>query len=204
MEQIVEKAERFVVHYMSQFDASHDYQHVQRVLGLAHTIQTREQSLNPSQQYRSNLITLGSLLHDVGDKKYLQPGQDGTIMVEKILVDFGADEMLATAVQNIVNHVSYTNEVKNPSEVKKCLDQYPELGIVQDADRLDALGAVGIGRCFAYTAAVGKNPLDTAVAHFQEKLEKLEGMMKTESGKELAAIRTQRLKEFRGWWADEV
>lgn len=204
MEQIIEKAKAFVEEYMSQYDASHDFNHIKRVLTHAKTIEARESITHPDARYRSDLITLASLLHDVGDKKYLKPGQDGTKMVEKILVDFGADVKCAANVQKIVNHVSYSNEIRDPISVQQCLHQFPELAIVQDADRLDAIGAVGIGRCFPYTAAVGKNSLDVAIAHFQEKLEKLQSMMKTDSGKEIASSRNERLKEFRTWWIEET
>lgn len=92
---------------------------------------------------------------------------------------------------------------------------YPELGIVQDADRLDAIGAVGIGRCFTFLGAKGKGKgkgkgdgeeweLENAIRHFGEKLERLEGMMKTESGREMARVRTERLRVFKGWWEEET
>ena len=197
------KVEAYVSQYMSQFDASHDYRHVQRVLGLAKSIQAQEQRNTPGKEYRSDIIILSSLLHDVGDKKYLKPGQNGETMVQELLVEFGADETVATDVQIIVSHVSYSHEIKNPEKVISCIAKYPELAIVQDADRLDAIGAVGVARCFAYTAAVGKNSLDVAIAHFEEKLLKLGDMMKTESGKQMAVSRTQRLLDFKDWWMDE-
>ena len=80
--------------------------------------------------------------------------------------------------------------------------QHPELAIVQDADRLDAIGAVGIGRTFSYGATRGKG-MEETLRHFEEKLEKLQGMMKTAEGKRLARVRAERLRVFRGWWVDE-
>lgn len=82
-------------------------------------------------------------------------------------------------VQLIAKNVSFSNEMKNPRMMRAVLDQHPELAIVQDADRLDAIGAIGIGRTFAYGAA--KQPdrdLDGTIEHFTEKLERLETMMK--------------------------
>ena len=73
---------------------------------------------------------------------------------------------------------------------------------MQDADRLDAIGAVGIGRTFSYGAARGKD-MEETLRHFEEKLEKLQGMMKTAEGKRLARVRAERLRVFRGWWVDE-
>ena len=189
---------------MSHFDASHDYAHILRVYNLATKIQAQEQSLHPDVYYDTNLIALASLLHDVGDRKYLSEGEDGSSMVESILLDFDAPTSLAKEVQDIVSHVSYSTEVKDPSKTQKMITQHPELAVVQDADRLDAMGAVGIGRCFAYTAARGKGSLQEAVVHFQEKLERLELMMKTRTGREMAVERTERLRVFRGWWDEEV
>lgn len=99
--------------------------------------------------------------------------------------------------------------MKDPDVIRRLIfeEGYPELAIVQDADRLDALGAVGIARCFTYLGAKGRGKgsweLEEAIEHFGEKLEKLEGMMKTESGREMARVRTERLREFRKWWVEE-
>jgi HD superfamily phosphodiesterase len=132
-------------------------------------------------------------------------------MVRDALLDNGATPALSQKVQTIVSHVSYSTEIKNPLLTLRLIheDGYPELAIVQDADRLDALGAVGIGRCFTYLGAKGRGgdaewELSEVIAHFGEKLERLEGMMKTDSGRHMAKVRTWRLKEFRRWWEDEM
>lgn len=104
----------------------------------------------------------------------------------------------------ICKNVSYSNETKHPEQVRQLVEQNPELAIVQDADRLDAIGAIGIGRTFTYGGAKGARGMQDTVDHFTEKLEKLEGMMKTNSGKEIARKRTERLKMFRSWWEEEV
>ena len=158
---------------MSRYDASHDYAHILRVYNLTRTISAREAHLVPPVHYNPNLIALASLLHDVGDKKYLMPGEDGSTMVQNVLLEFGAHVSLAKKVQDMVSHVSYSTEIENPSKIRNCITEHPELAVVQDADRLDAIGAVGIGRCFAYTAAKGKESLQEAITHFQEKLERL-------------------------------
>ena len=136
-------------------------------------------------------------------------------------------------MQDIVNAVSYSHEVAHPEVVREVLERLPELGCVQDADRLDAIGVVGVGRAFTYAATVraGKagsrelgcgsasdrtdedgmgdgeklgSSMEDTMTHFEEKLVRLEGMMKTERGKEIAKERTERLRVFRGWWEEEV
>lgn len=204
MDQLIDKVRRHVQEYMGRFDASHDYNHVQRVFHLAKIIQTREQDSHPTVRYRPHVVALASLLHDVGDRKYLRDGEDGALMVENLLLAFGAPAALAREVQAIVNHVSYSGELKDPGKVQRVLAEHPELAVVQDADRLDAIGAVGVGRCFAYSAAAGRGGLEGAVVHFGEKLERLEEMMKTGAGRGIAAERTRRVREFRGWWDEEV
>ena len=204
MDKLISKVQSYIHGFMSRFDASHDYPHIIRVYNLARTISAREACLSPPVHYNPNIIALASLLHEVGDKKYLMPGEDGTTMVENILLGCGAPASLAGEVQEVVSHVSYSTEVKDPSKIQTFITEHPELAVVQDADRLDAIGAVGIGRCFAYTAARAKGSLEEAIIHFQEKLERLEWMMKTRTGREMAVDRTERLRVFRRWWDDEV
>ncbi len=199
----------FVRTYMSQphFDASHDYAHIQRVLGLSHHLLHVEQATHPSITYNPTIITLAALLHDVGDRKYISPShtssEDLNTLVQRKLLSFGAETELAGAVQAVVSGVSYSTERKNPLLTQRTLLAHPELAIVQDADRLDAIGAVGIGRTFTYGGAKGSRGMEETIAHFTEKLEKLEGMMKTGEGKRMAKERTRRLREFRGWWEEE-
>ena len=204
MDELISKVQSCVHNYMSRFDASHDYPHIIRVYNLACTISAREACLLPPVHYKPNIIALASLLHEVGDKKYLVPGEDGTTMVENMLLGCDAPASLAKEVQEVVSHVSYSTEIQDPSKIQKFITEHPELAVVQDADRLDAIGAVGIGRCFAYTAARAEGRLEEAIIHFQEKLERLEWMMKTRTGRKMAVERTERLRVFRGWWDEEV
>ena len=204
MDELISKVQSYVHLYMSRFDVSHDYPHIIRVYNLARTISAREACRLPPAYYNPSIIALASLLHEVGDKKYLMPGEDSTTMVENILLSFDAPPCLAKEVQEVVSHVSYSTEIKDPSEIQEFMTVHPELAVVQDADRLEAIGAVGIGRCFAYTAAKAKGSLEEAIVHSQEKLEKLGSMMKTRTGREMAVGRTERLRVFRGWWDEEV
>lgn len=194
---LLEQVTDYVREYMSHYDGSHDFHHIERVLGLARTIQSTEP------QTSLQIVTLSALLHDVGDKKYLTPGEDSSRLVHDVLTSFGADSPLAEKVQAICLGVSYSSEVKEPAKVVQLIEQHPELAVVQDADRLDAIGAVGIGRAFAFGGAKGRT-LGNTMEHFEEKLVRLEGMMKTERGRQLAKERTDRIRLMQQWWAEET
>lgn len=195
----------YVKDYMSRYDISHDMTHINRVLALSIDILTKELPFHPRTQLDHRAVVVAALLHDVGDKKYLQPGENAADLLASILKSHNCPPDLATKVCTIVEHVSYSSEVKRPEIVKSMILEHPELAIVQDADRLDAIGAVGIARTFAFGAAkMPDRGLQGCVEHFEEKLERLEGMMKTETGRAMARERTRRLREFRGWWEDEV
>lgn len=212
----------FVDNCMSGHDPSHNPAHVHRVVNLATTILNAEQAVHPTKQYDTAVIKLAALLHDIGDRKYLPnlasttgsetEAVDPKTMVQIALIDHGAPADFAERVQTIVSHVSYTTECKDPAKIQSLIDgDYPELAIVQDADRLDAIGAIGIGRTFTFLGAQGKKfaadgkwEMGNSIEHFGEKLELLEGMMKTETGREMARVRTERLRVFKGWWEEEM
>jgi uncharacterized protein len=222
---LIEAMTAYMTECMSNHDPSHNPAHVHRVVALAQQILKSEQALRPELPYDKTVVTLAAILHDIGDRKYLPAAVTATIgegqrssfdpkrMVYDVLGSKGADPLLAGRVQTIVSNVSYSNEIKNPAAVRSLISQegYAELAIVQDADRLDALGAVGIARTFTFLGAQGKKmrpgepwEMDQSIEHFGEKLEKLEGMMKTETGRAMARERTRRLIEFRKWWEDEM
>ncbi|KAH0841605.1 hypothetical protein AYO21_01162 [Fonsecaea monophora] len=191
-----------------RFDASHDFRHVRRVLSNALMILEKEEeerkqkalpALNPLS------VILGALLHDVEDKKYVDVTTDQQKMtLQKAVIDAGMPHSYAEHIQLLVEGVSYSSEIKNPQNVKNLIDIIPELAIVQDADRLDAIGAIGIARCFTFGGAKGARSLQDSIQHFEDKLLKLEGMMKTETGKAMAKERSDRIREFMEWWKDEV
>ena len=195
---------KYVEQYMSRFDMSHDFNHVLRVLALAKQLLAEELKANPWKKFHKQAIILAALLHDVGDSKYVQPGENAEHAIEDLLQKNGCPPRFVAKVALIVQHVSYSNEIKRPQLVKAILGAHPELAIVQDADRLDAIGAIGIGRVFAYGAAKASDRgLHGCIDHFSDKLEKIEGMMKTDTGIRMARERTQRLKDFRQWWDEE-
>lgn len=198
---LLSAAYTFIKSYMSNYDASHDLSHIQRVVHLSHQIYLASP---PSRPLDLRVILLSALLHDVGDKKYLLPNQDASTLVSSTLLSFSCPPNLAQRVQTICSGVSYSTEVKDPSRTAALVEEYPELGVVQDADRLDAIGAVGVGRLFTYGGARTKRDMAATMEHLDEKLVRLEGMMKTEEGRRLARERTERILVFRGWWVEET
>ena len=204
---LIPQVSSFVEKYMSKYDGSHDFNHIKRVVGLAHLIYNESKEnqhlYGEAVELDLNVITLAALLHDVGDKKYLAPGEDSNTLVLATLLSFGAPEGLALKVQRIVTGVSYSSEIKDPAQVQAVILKYPELAVVQDADRLDAIGAIGIGRTFTFGGAKGGRHMGETIAHFEEKLLKLEKMMKTAPGRRLARERAERLIVFKGWWEEE-
>jgi uncharacterized protein len=129
-----------------------------------------------------------------GDIKHATP--------ESILLAADAPSTLVSLVQLLVSNVPCSHELANPDAVAIVLENHPELSIVQDADRLDAIGAVGVGRAFAFGGARSRS-LDATFCHFTDKLLIREGMMKTEEGKRMAKDRCDRLRVFMGWWEVE-
>jgi uncharacterized protein len=128
-------------------------------------------------------------------------------MILTLLLAHNTPLPLATAIQTICLNVSYSTETTSPeslSNITSIIAAHPELAVVQDADRLDAIGAVGIGRMFAYGGAKTTRGLGDTMRHLDEKLVKLEGLMKTVVGRGEARKRGERLGVFRGWWGEEV
>ncbi|KAI2638824.1 hypothetical protein GGS26DRAFT_359341 [Hypomontagnella submonticulosa] len=199
-ENLVNSVTEYVKSYMSNYDGSHDFNHIQRVLGLAKHIHAHSPKADTRDQ---QVVVLGALLHDVGDKKYLKPGEDASTLVYELLLSLGATEELAKRVQTICLGVSYSSEIKDPARVQDLIQSYPELAVVQDADRLDAIGSIGIGRTFTFSGS-RNSPMTDSIQHFDDKLLKLEGMMKTDVGRELARERTARMREFLKWWDEEA
>lgn len=205
---LIAATKEFVKSYMSKYDSSHDYQHIERVLAQSLAILHATQASSPETHHDENLVILLALLHDVGDKKYspVTATASGTTGPAKdFLLSAGASSDLASLLQNLINNVSYSHEQANPRQVAELVKQYPELAIVQDADRLDAIGAVGIGRTFTFGAVKDREGgMGDVVRHFDEKLLKLAAGMKTVEGRRMARERGERIRAFREWWREEV
>ncbi|EPD53104.1 hypothetical protein HMPREF1210_00835 [Paenisporosarcina sp. HGH0030] len=196
----IEKCERLVKDIYNQFDASHDFQHIERVRKNAQIISQEEGTV------RTDLIELAVLLHDVSDVKY--SGIEGKAKENAILDELDLPLSDRQQIVEIIESVSFSGG--HEKEAKTI-----EAKIVRDADRLDAIGAVGIARTFAYGGAKGRKLYDwsetarmnmsvseyrnketASVTHFYEKLLLLKDLMVTETGKKLALQRHEFMLAF--------
>ncbi|KAL6501732.1 hypothetical protein OROGR_026865 [Orobanche gracilis] len=200
---IIVKAEELVKSAMKGNDASHDAAHAFRVRDLALSLAREEESLRTS-PHSMLIVELAALLHDIDPS-------EGKI-IENFLVKQGVDENIGARVLSIIKGMGFKEEVGGLSEGT----HYPEFGVVQDADRLDAIGAIGIARCFTFGGSRNRVLHDpnikprpdlskeiymnkdeqTTVNHFHEKLLKLKELMKTKAGQRRAERRHTFLEEF--------
>ncbi|CAG8960853.1 hypothetical protein HYFRA_00002390 [Hymenoscyphus fraxineus] len=213
---LIKSIKAHVKAHMDQNDASHDFHHIRRVVTTAHKIY---HELNSPPQMDLDTITLAALLHDINDRKYLPngttPGEAQT-MISTLLVQKGASQQLADKIQDICHGVSYTTETSDVAANQALGTKYPELAVVQDADRLDSMGAVGIGRLFTFGGArthgggringalVTKESMQETMRLLDGKLLRLVGMMKTVPGARMGREREKCLRTFREWWVGEV
>lgn len=218
---------------MSHNDPSHDAHHIARVVSLSATLLHRQKELNASHQedtfpsLNEELIHLAALTHDLTDYKYLPAGTTASSAEQSLhalLLTHGVPAPLAGKTVRLVGLVSHSKEMTptGGAAVVAALDAtsaegvyIPELAIVQDADRMDAIGAVGVGRCFTYRGSLfernktkgmesGGNGLEEAMEHFRDGLIAKGTMMKSDAGKEMAKVRLERIKVFMGWWTEET
>ena len=132
------------------------------------------------------LVSLAALLHDVDDPKLFVTENNAN--ARRFLVGQGVETERIERICSIINAVSFSkNKEKRPDTIEGM--------IVQDADRLDAIGAVGIARTFAYGGSHGRS-LDSSVAHFYDKLLLLRDMMSTVEAREMAKDRHRFMEEY--------
>ncbi|WP_313890831.1 HD domain-containing protein [Psychrobacillus sp.] len=196
----IEQCEQLVKEVYKHFDASHDFQHIERVRKNAFEILETEPNAN------KEIVELAVLLHDVSDPKYATVQEVSE--EDRIIALLNLPVEKVSHIKEVIHSISFNGG--NETEAKTI-----EAKIVRDADRLDAIGAVGIARTFAYGGAKGRKlynseetprenmsveqyrTKDTAsVTHFYEKLLLLANGMLTEKGKELAKERHQFMELF--------
>ncbi|EMI45605.1 HD domain-containing protein [Rhodopirellula sp. SWK7] len=188
-DRLVDRTEVVVRQRMSGQAAGHGMDHVLRVLKSARAIQAEAGG-------DLNVVELAALLHDVGDAKFHDGVERSAEFAREILGDLGAESALIDHVAHIVDNISFRKGI-DASELSL------EGKVVQDADRLDALGAIGIVRTIEYGAAFGQpfylpdaDDAKTGVGHFHEKLFKLKALMNTDAARRMAVEREEFMRQF--------
>ncbi len=208
-----ETVEKIIERIKGQFEddvTGHDWHHIMRVYNVSCYIQEIEGG-------NREVIEYAALLHDISDHKFNGGKLDeGGKVASEILKEFGVSQEIIAQVKYIVDNVSYKG-AKTKAEMNSLEGQ-----IVQDADRLDAIGAIGIARTFAYGGNRGQaiyspemkatqhqtfeeyhHSNTNTINHFYEKLLLLKDRMNTETGKKLAEKRHQVMEEFLANFFDE-
>lgn len=158
----------------------HDAAHTLRVYRSALEIAGREPGCDPE------IAALAALLHDADDHKLFDTENNGN--ARRFLTEHGVAPERIERIVTAINAVSFSrNGNKRPETI--------EGRIVQDADRLDAMGAVGVARTFAYGGEHGRS-MDQSIGHFYDKLLLLKDGMNTEAGREMARARHRYLVDF--------
>lgn len=196
MNSIIDQTILFVKETLSGAEAGHDWFHIERVFRNA-------KHLNETEKGDELVVALAALLHDIADSKFNNGDEEiGPRIAGEFLNSLELDPAIVTHVQQIIKNLSYKASLGAINFHSR------ELDIVQDADRLDAIGAIGIARAFTYGGYKNRVLYDPEIApnlhmskeeyknsstptlnHFYEKLLKLKELMKTESGKKIAAER---------------
>ncbi|MGZ3755337.1 MAG: HD domain-containing protein [Mucilaginibacter sp.] len=192
----INKTVLFVKETLQHAEGGHDWWHIYRVWTNAKLI-TQTENANPL------TVELAALLHDIADSKFHDGDEEiGPIVAGNYLQSIGVDNDIILHIQQIIRHISFK------SSFDKLGFYSTELAIVQDADRLDAIGAIGIARAFNYGGFKGreiynpeikpdlnmdkqayKNSSAPSINHFYEKLLLLKDKMNTTTGKRLAEQR---------------
>ncbi len=176
----IEAAKHYIHEIFKDNSDGHDEQHSLRVYRNALKIAENYPECN------KRIIALASLLHDVDDHKLFDTKDNGNAV--RFLQGQHVDDNDIALICEIINGVSFSrNKDTRPESI--------EGKIVQDADRLDAIGAIGIARTFAYGGRAGRS-LESSIQHFHEKLLLLKDKMNTKEAKEMAKIRHSYMEEF--------
>lgn len=203
--QIISNAEKFVKERFSKEGSDHDWWHIQRVWNLAKHIAKKENvDLFP--------VELAALFHDMADWKICdEEEKTGLKNIENWLIDQGVDTDTAKIIVEAIEDVSFSRSLNVKDKVRSKIGE-----VVQDADRLDAIGALAIARCFTYGGRVDReiyNPdikprlnmtteeyrkieNSTSINHFYEKLLLLKDKINTKTAKEIAVKRHEFMEEY--------
>lgn len=197
-QEIIDKTILFVKETLAFAEGGHDWFHIERVYKNTLLIAKNE-------DVDLFVVQLAALLHDIADAKFYDGDETiGPKKARMFLESLSVKETVITHIENIINHISYKNSLDNT--VKTFTSN--ELKVVQDADRLDAIGAIGIARAFNYGGFKNRsmhNPeippnlnqdketykksAAPTINHFYEKLLLLKDKMNTKTGQQIAAER---------------
>jgi uncharacterized protein len=215
MQQIISQTISFVKATLANAEAGHDWFHIERVFKTAQTINTSEKG-------NALVVSLAALLHDIADSKFNDGDEEiGPQKAGEFLKSLALADDLILHVQEIIRNMSYKASFGTVTFSSK------ELDVVQDADRLDAIGAIGIARAFTYGGYKNrvlydpeikpnlnmnkeeyKNTVAPTLNHFYEKLLLLKDLMKTPAGKVMAQQRHEfmvsYLNQFYAEWEGEL
>lgn len=205
-QEIISKTESFVQDTLQGSEAGHDWSHIERVVRNARTIAAAEKA-DPF------VVELAALLHDIADSKFHNGNEElGPERSERFLKGLDLPAELVDHVVNIVRNVSFKNEL-DPSKEDR-FDSI-ELQVLKDADRLDAMGAIGVARAFHYGGYKNRALYDPSIKpeekqskeqyktskaptinHFYEKLLLLKDKMNTQTGRKMAEERHAFMESF--------
>ena len=190
----ISATEEFVKQNMKGYDSGHDWWHIERVRKLALYINESEDLEDPF------IVEIAALLHDTTDSKFAEGNSEpGYSMISDFMNEIEMSE-IRDRVLNVIRNISFSNRKKSGNHSD------PVLRVVQDADRLDAIGAIGIARAFNY-GGFRNNPIYTpdeesgntgksTIDHFYDKLLKLKEMMNTAPCRTIAEERHKILEKF--------
>ncbi|PSN67863.1 hypothetical protein BS50DRAFT_665303 [Corynespora cassiicola Philippines] len=195
--------------YGKDFDPSHDYEHVQRVVALAHRIMAEEFKLNPKwgSQIDPLIVYLGCMMHDVGERKYSQKDRSQKEIVCDMMLSCGASCDITDKVTFIATNVSFSREKNDEEENLKAIQRCPELAVVQDSDKLDAIGAIGIARCFVYGGIHEERKVQSiheGIRLHHTRFIKYLPLMKTQAARDMAVQRWETMCQFRELYHQEI
>ena len=187
MQEITNAAVRYIRDLFAENADGHGFDHSMRVYRNALRIAETEPAADRL------IVSLGALLHDADDHKLFHTENNEN--ARRFLREHGIRPDTEDRICEAVNAVSFSkNRGKQPETI--------EGRIIQDADRLDAIGAIGIARTFAYSGQHGRTP-EASIAHFHEKLLLLKDLMNTEKAREMAESRHAFMEQFLREWERE-
>ena len=210
-EQLIKLTKSFVKETLKNAEGGHDWFHTERVFNNALLISKTE-------DVDVFIVKRGALLHDIADSKFYDGDETlGPKLAREFLFKQNVDSLVIEHIVNIIKHISFKNSFENKSGFSS-----KEFEVIQDADRLDAIGAIGIARCFNYGGFKNRPLYDPAVKpnlnmtkeeyktsssptinHFYEKLLLLKDKMNTKTGKRLAEKRHQFMEHYLNQFYDE-